>query len=112
MKKDMMFAPALLTIGILLFLFRATGLIAHIAISVVGALVLIAYTRATIKNWKIPVLEVLMRVFYGIALISGIVVMNVSGIAAITIVHKIGAVLFVALLVALIAHKRIVYKKG
>ena len=43
MKKDLIFAPAMLLIGALLFLLRATGMTAHIVISVIGVLVLIAY---------------------------------------------------------------------
>ena len=106
MKKDLIFTPALLLIGIALFLLKATGLTAHIAISVVGILVLAAYTVATKKEWKIPALEILMRLCYGIALISGIVIMNVHGIAAIAIAHKAGAALFVLLLVVLFVLKR------
>ena len=105
MKKDLIFAPAMLLIGILLFLLKATGMTAHIAISVVGILVLGIYTSATKKEWKIPALEVLMRVFYGIALITGIVIMNIRGIAAVAIVHKISAALFVILLVVLFVLK-------
>lgn len=105
MKKDVIFAPAMLVIGILLFLLRATGMTAHIAISVVGVLVLIAYTVATKKQWKIPALEILMRACYGIALITGIVMMNVHGVAAFGIIHKICAALFVVLLVALFVLK-------
>ena len=106
MKKDLIFTPALLLTGIALFLLKATGLTAHIAISVVGILVLAAYTVATKKEWKIPALEILMRLCYGIALISGIVIMNVHGIAAIAIAHKAGAALFVLLLVVLFVLKR------
>ena len=112
MKKDMIFAPVMLLIGILLFLLRATGMTAHIAISVVGVLVLIAYAVATKKEWKIPALEILMRVFYGIALITGIVIMNVLGIAALAIVHKASAALFVVLLVVLFVHKLATAKKA
>jgi phosphatidylserine synthase len=101
----MIFAPAMLLIGILLFLFRVTGMTAHIAISVVGILVLAAYTAATKKSWKKPALEILMRAFYGIALITGIVVMNTE-VAAIAIVHKACAALFVVLLVVLFVLKR------
>ena len=53
MKKDMIFAPAMLLIAILLFLYSATGLAAHIAISVVGVLVLAVYTSATRKEKRI-----------------------------------------------------------
>lgn len=105
MKKDLVFAPILLLIGILLFLLRATGMTAHIVVSVVGILVLAAYTAAAKKNWKIPALEILMRVFYGIALISGVVMMKVHDVAALPIIHKAGAALFVVLLVVLFVHK-------
>ena len=107
MKKDFIFAPAMLVIGILLFLLRATGLTAHIVISVIGVLVLIAYAILTRKEWKIPALEIIMRVFYGIALITGIVIMNVHGIVALAVVHKVSAVLFLVLLVFLFVHKAV-----
>lgn len=112
MKKDFIFAPAMLLIGILLFLLRATGMTAHIAISVVGVLVLGAYTALTKKNWKIPALEIVMRACYGIALITGIVIMNVKGIAALAIVHKVSAALFAVLLVVLFVHKLATAKKA
>ena len=105
MKKDLIFAPAMLLIGILLFLLRATGMTAHIAISVAGILVLAAYTVLTRKEWKIPALEIVMRACYGIALITGIVIMNVHGIAALAIIHKVGAAAFVVLLVVLFVLK-------
>ena len=111
MKKDLIFTPAMLVIGVLLFLLRATGMTAHIAISVVGILVLIAYTVLTKKDWKIPALEILMRAFYGIALITGIVIMNVHGIDALALIHKISAALFFVLLVILFACKLIKSKK-
>lgn len=112
MKKDLIFAPIMLLIGVLLFLLRATGMTAHIVISVIGVLALIAYTALTKKDWKIPALEILMRAFYGIALISGIVIMNIHGIAALAIVHKASAVLFVALIIVLLTHKVVANKKA
>lgn len=112
MKKDLIFAPLMIAIGALLFLLRATGMIAHIAISAVGLVVLIAYAVATKKEWKLPALEVIMRVFYGIALVTGIVIMNVHGIAALAIVHKVSAVLFMALLIVLLTHKLATSKKA
>ena len=105
MKKDLIFAPILLAIGVLLFLLRVTGMTAHIAVSVIGIVVLAAYTVTTKKTWKIPALEILMRVFYGIALITGIVIMNVHGIVALAIVHKACAALFVILLAVLFVLK-------
>ena len=111
MKKDFIFAPVMLAIGVLLFLLRATGMTAHIAISVAGLLVLIAYAVLTKKEWKIPALEILMRVCYGVALISGIVMKKVHGVAALSIVHKAGAAAFVVLLVVLFVHKLVTAKK-
>ena len=112
MKKDLIFTPVMLLIGVLLALLDVTGIPAHIGISVVGVMVLGAYTSLTKKTWKIPALEILMRVFYGIALISGIVIMNVHGIAALSIIHKAAATLFVVLLVVLFVHKWISAKKA
>ena len=112
MKKDLIFAPILLVIGILLFLLRATGMTAHIAISVIGVLVLIVYAVLTRKEWKIPALEIIMRAFYGIALITGIVIMNVHGVAALAIIHKVSAALFVVALVVLFVHKLMKTKKA
>ncbi len=112
MKKDLIFAPIMLVIGILLFLLRATGMTAHIAISVIGVLVLIVYAVLTRKEWKIPALEIIMRAFYGIALITGIVIMNVHGVAALAIIHKVSAALFVVALVVLFVHKLMKTKKA
>ena len=112
MKKDLIFAPIMLLIGVLLFLLRATGMTAHIVISVIGVLALIAYTVLTKKEWKIPALEILMRAFYGVALITGIVIMNVHGIVALALIHKVSAVLFLAMLVVLLVFKAASNKKA
>ena len=111
MKKDLVFAPVLLIIGIALFLLRATGMTAHIIISVLGLVTLVVYAVATKKQWKLPALEIIMRVCYGIALITGIVMMKLHGIAALAIVHRAGAALFVLLLVILFIHKLVNAKK-
>ena len=106
MKKDLIFAPIMLLIGVLLFLLRATGMTAHIAISAIGVLVLIIYAILTKKEWKIPALEIIMRVMYLLALISGIV-LKIKYIAVIGILHKIFAALFVVLLIVLFVQKLI-----
>ena len=107
MKKKLLFLIPMIIVAVLLFMLRATGMTAHIAVSVVGLVLLIAYTVATKKEWKNSALEILQRVCYGIALITGVVLMNVHGIAAISIVHKISAVLFAVLLVVTERHKAI-----
>ena len=112
MKKELIFAPALLLVGAALFLLKATGMTAHMIISAVGVVLLIAYAILTRKTWKLPVLEILMRVFYGVALISGIVIMNIHGIAVLSIIHKASAVLFAVLLVVLTAHKLMTKKQA
>ena len=112
MKKDFIFAPIMLAVAVLLFLLRETGMKVHIAVSVIGLLTLIAYTVTTRKSWKLPMFEIIMRVGYGIALISGIVMMKVHGVAALSIAHKAGAAVFVLLLVALSVHKLISGKKS
>lgn len=111
MKKDLIFAPILLVIGILLGLLKVTGMPIHIAISVVGVAVLVAYTVMTKKAWKIPALEIGMRASYGIALITGIV-LKISYIAFVGILHKIFAVLFVLALIVLFGQKLIAKKKN
>lgn len=112
MKKDLIFTPVMLLIGVLLCLLRATGMTAHIVISVIGVLVLIAYAILTKKEWKLPALEIIMRVFYGIALITGILIMNVHGIVALAVIHKVSAVLFMALIIVLLTHKVVTRKKA
>ena len=112
MKKDLVFAPLMLLVGAALWLFRFTGLPVHIAISVAGVLILAVYTGLTQKEWKIPALEIIMRACYGIALVTGPIVMNFKNIVALGIAHRASAALFVVLLVVLFVHKLIVNKKA
>ena len=112
MKKDLIFTPIMLVAGILLFLLKATGMTAHIAIAVVGIFVLAVYTASTKKGWKIPALEIIMRACYGIALVTGPIVIKLKDIVALNIAHKASAALFVVLLVVLFVHKLIVKKKA
>ena len=111
MKKDLIFEPILLVVGVLLGLLKETGMTAHIIFSVVGAVILVVYTALTKKEWKIPALEIGMRASYGIALITGIV-LKISYIAFVGILHKIFAVLFVLALIVLFVQKLIAKKKN
>ena len=112
MKKDLIFAPALIVIGALLFLLKLTGMTAHIAISVAGVVLLVVYAVVTRKEWKIPALEISMRALYAVALITGIIVMKVSGIVALALIHKICAALFVVALIVIFVHKIVTAKKA
>ncbi len=96
----------MLLLGVALCLFQWTGISVHIAISVVGLFALAVYTVLTKKEWKIPALEIMMRAFYGIALITGVVIMNVQGVVALAIIHKASAVLFMASIVVLLCSAR------
>lgn len=111
MKKDLIFAPVMLFVGVALCLLGWTGMPVHIAISAVGAIVLIAYTVLTRKEWKIPALEIVMRACYGIALITGIVLTKVHGVAPLGIAHKVFCVLFLVLLIVLSVSKVLEKKK-
>ena len=104
MKKDLIFAPVLLIIGLLLCLLSVTGMIVHIAISVAGVLALASYTVITKKDWKLPALEIAPRASYGIALLSGIII-KISYVPALAVIHKIFAVLFMALILVLLTYK-------
>lgn len=95
MKRNVLFPALILLVGVLLFFLRATGMTAHIILSVVGLALLVAYTVLTKKAWHVPALEILMRVFYAIALISGAAMMRVHGVLLISVVHKLGAILFI-----------------
>ena len=106
MKKDLIFAPILLVIGILLALLKVTGMPIHIALSVVGVAVLVVYTVLTKKAWKIPALEIGMRACYGLALITGII-LKICYVAVLGIIHKIFAVLFVVALIVILVQKLI-----
>ena len=107
MKKNVLFLIPMVIVAVLLFMLRATGMKVHIAVSLVGLVLLIAYTLATKKEWKCPALEILQRVCYGIAIITGVVLMNVHGIVAVSIIHKISAVLFAILLIVCEIYKAI-----
>ena len=107
MKKNLLFVIPMIIVAVLLFMLRATGMGIHIAVSVVGLILLVAYALTTKKEWKIPALEVLERVFYAVALITGVILLNVYGVAAIAVIHRISAVLFTVLLLVTEIHKMI-----
>ena len=101
MNKNRIFLISMVAVSLLLFLFRMTGLTTHIVISVLGLAIMVPFTLKTRKEWKIPALEVIMRVMYLGAIITGGVLMNVHTVAALGIVHKIFSALFIILLLVL-----------
>ena len=53
MKKKVLFLVPMMIVAVLLFMLRVTGVKVHIAVSVVGLVLLVAYTLATKKNGEI-----------------------------------------------------------
>lgn len=105
MNKNRFFLISMLVVTALLFLLRFTGLIPHIAVSVIGLAIMIPITLKTKSEWKIPALEVIMRVMYLVAVISGGMLMKLYSIAALAIIHKISAAAFLVLLLVLYVPK-------
>ena len=101
MNKNRIFLASMIVVSALLFLLRLTGLIPHIIVSVIGLAIMVPFTLKTKDEWKKPALEILMRVMYLIAIVSGGMMMKLHGIAALGIAHKIGAALFLVLLAVL-----------
>ena len=101
MNKNRSFLISMIVVSALLFLLRMTGLPAHIVVSVLGLAVMIPYSVATRKEWKAPALEVLMRVMYFVAIVTGGVMMKIQGVAALNMAHRISAALFAVLLLVL-----------
>ena len=79
--KNKLFFFLMLAISILLFLLRVTGMAAHIALSVVGIVILVAFAVMNKKEWKKPALEILLRVLFAVAVITGIVILKGAGVA-------------------------------
>ena len=101
MNKNCIFMISMIAVSALLFLLRVTGLAAHIVVSVLGLVIMIPYTLKTKKEWTKMPLEILMRFMYLVAIVTGGVLMKVHGIAVLGMVHKIGAALFLVLLLVL-----------
>jgi hypothetical protein len=102
MKKDLLFFVSSAIICILLFMLRVTGVGAHVFISIAGVIVMGALTVLTLKECRLSVFDVLMRLAYGVAMITGIVLMVDVNVEA---VHKVSAVVFAVLLVVSFVHK-------
>ena len=107
MKKNLLFFVPSAIVCALLFMLRLTQMPAHIGISVAGLVLMVVLTVLTKNTWKIPPMEVIMRAMYLIALVTGIVLVKVSSIAAVAVIHKLSAVLFAVLLVVVFVHKAV-----
>lgn len=105
MKKNIIFSALIILATAALFMLKITKMPVHIIASFIGLALLIAFTLLTRKGWKLPALEIITRVFYLVALITGIVLMKVQGIALLAIVHKVSAALFGVLFVFLFVYK-------
>ena len=98
MNKNVSFLIAMTVVTGMLFKLDTTGMMGHISTTVMGLVIMIPFTLATRKEWKIPAPEVLMRVMYFVAIITGGVMMKIQDVAALNVAHKIAAALFAVLL--------------
>lgn len=96
--KNKVFFFLMLAVSVLLFLLRVTGMGAHIALSVIGIVSPVAFAVMTKKEWQKPAFEILMRVLFAVAVISGIVILKGAAVAALAIVHKAAAAAFLVVL--------------
>ena len=101
MKKNLIFLISMIIVSILLFLLRFTGIVPHIIVSVIGLVLMISLTVKNTKSWKIPALEVIMRIAYFVAIVTGGLIMKIHNVPMLSIAHKISAVLYVILLLVL-----------
>ena len=108
--KNKLFFFLMLAISILLFLLRVTGMAAHIALSVVGIVILVAFAVMNKKEWTKPAFEILLRILFAVAVITGIVILKTAAGPAVAIVHKASAAAFAVMLVALYLPK--LFKKA
>ena len=99
--KNKVFFFLMLAVSVLLFLLRVTGMTAHIALSVVGIIALVAFAVMNKKEWNKPALEILLRVLFAVAVITGIVILKGAASPVVAIVHKASAAAFVVMLLAL-----------
>ena len=99
--KNKVFFFLMLPVSILLFLLRMTGMTAHIALSVVGIVALVAFAILNTKEWNKPVFEILLRVLFAVAVITGIVILKMAAAPVVAIVHKAAAAAFVVMLLVL-----------
>ena len=91
----------MIVVSALLAMLSRTGIVAHIAIFVVGLVIMIPITIATRNEWMIPALEVIMCVRYLIAVLTSGALMTIRGVPVLGIIHKIGAVAFAVLMLVL-----------
>ena len=78
MKKNLFFLISMIIVSVLLFLLRYTGLVPHIVVSVIGLVLMISLTVKNTKSWKIPALEVIMRIAYFVAIVTGGLIMKIQ----------------------------------
>ena len=111
MKKNIIFSSLIILATAALFMLKITKMPAHIAISLIGLALLISFSVLTRKGWKLPAFEIICRIFYFVALVTGFVLINVNSIAALSLVHKLSAELFAVSFVVLFVHKLIAKKQ-
>lgn len=116
MIGTILYTIIMLIISVLLFALKFTGMKIHIVLGILACIITIVYTlliRKEIKEYskKSIVIEVAMRVFLAIALITGFLLKPFGTIVFISIIHKASAVVF-AILLLLVNIKKIFIKQN
>ena len=97
-----LYVICMLVISSLLFALKFTGMGIHVALGIGACVITIIYTlliRKKLKEYskKSIVVEVAMRVFLAIALITGFLLKPLGAFVVTSIIHKLSAVVFVIL---------------
>ena len=113
MKKLKLISFVAIILAIIgLALLKVTGMTGHIVISVIALLIMVVCAVLEKKNWKKPALEIIYRLAYLIALITGIVMVASELSGAVSIVHKVAAGAFAALYIVSIVDYFLSKKKS
>lgn len=116
MIKTILYTIFMIIISALLFLLKITGMKLHIALGILALIITIIYTLLIRKNLKeyskkSLVMEIVTRICLAMALISGFLVQPFRTILAISIIHKIAAIVFTMLLLVININKIFIKKK-
>ena len=117
MIKTILYTIFMIIILILLFLLKVTGMKLHIVFGILALIITITYTLLIRKNLKeyskkSIIMEILMRICLAIALITGFLFKPFGTVFVISIIHKIAAIVFTILLLAININKIFIKKKG
>ena len=116
MLKTILYTVFMVIISVLLFLLKITGMKMHIVLGILALIITIVYTLLIKKDLKELskkniVMEILMRVCFAVALITGFLLKPFGTFLIISIIHKFAAIIFVVMLLVINIRKIFIDKK-